>query len=272
LGLVLAAALLAAATVAVAQTDEPKGTESSPQPDRHALRDRQGDRPDTPPPPEGGPPGENGSPRLGMRPGRIFGPLTDEEIESILAFTSKYLPELRQELDRLRQDNPTMFTEDMRRLRFEIRQLEALQKRDEKAFQTALEERRLRLHARDLAAKTRAATDEAERTRLRTELCDVLGKLFDTEMVTREAEIHRLEERIKEVRDSLKERAAHRSQTIDKRLEKMLSGKDLESESHGNPPGTSHVEAGGPEKTPPPPPPPAPSKKNTPSGQGGDAT
>ena len=214
------------------------------------------------PPPEGrgpshgaGPPGEWSRGRTGPRPG-IFGPVTDEEVAQILEFLGQYLPEIRVDLEKMRDENPSLFQAYMRRMRFEIRQLKSLRQEDEKAFQNALEEKRLRHRARDLAARIRAGTNDADRERLRTELREVVGKLFDVELITREAHLKRLEEQLKRLREELKESGTRRAQEIEQRLERFINPPPARPPEEGGPPaegGPRPPERGGPPPAPPPP-------------------
>jgi hypothetical protein len=152
----------------------------------------------------------------------IFRDATDQEIADILAFTGEYLPWLRQDLEKMRASDPDRLRQTCRRLRFEVAQLNALKERDAQAFRKAIEERQLRQRSQDLVAKIRAAADSKEKDALTVQLRQVLEKQFDAEMVTREAHIRGLEERLESVRKELKERAAHRQEVIQKRLDETL--------------------------------------------------
>jgi polyhydroxyalkanoate synthesis regulator phasin len=154
----------------------------------------------------------------------IFRDATDEEIADIMAFTGQYLPWLRTDLEKMRQGDPDRFRQTCRRLRFEVSQLRALKERDAAAFQKAIEERQLRTRSQDLAAKIRAATDPKEKEGLTNELRQVLARMFDAEMVTREAHLRGLEERLESLRKELKDRATHRQEIIDRRLDETLKG------------------------------------------------
>ncbi len=179
------------------------------------------DGPPTPPRDEGHPP-RWGPPRRGtFRPG-IFGNVTDEEIEEILAFTAEHLPEVKAVLERLREESPERFRAYMRKWRFEVRQLRALRERDQAAFARALEERRLRLRAKHLADRARTAEDEAERARLRAQLHEVVGRLFDAELATRRAHIQRLEEKLKELQERLAQHRREKETVVKERVQNLL--------------------------------------------------
>jgi len=180
-------------------------------------------------PPPGPPPGRfpdhdpEGRPP-GLRVPRMFRDASEEEIADILAFTGEHLPWVRAELQRLRESDAERFRQLCRRLRFEIGQLRALRERDAEAFAKAIEERQLQSRAQDLATKARAASAQ-DREALVAELRKVLERRFDLELLTQEAHLRRLEERLDEVRRELKDRAAHRAELVQKTVDDMLAGK-----------------------------------------------
>lgn len=232
-GLVLVA--LATGTFGLAWAEQGPGQEPRPRQPLPGMRE------DAPPPEGRGPsrwpaaPGEWPRSRSGPKPG-IFGPVTDEEVAQILEFLGQYLPEIRVDLEKMRDENPSLFQAYLRRMRFEIRQLKSLREEDEKAFQNALEEKRLRHRSRDLAARIRASTNDAERERLRAELREVVGKLFDAELLTREAHLKRLEEQLKRLREELKESGTRRTEEIEQRLERLINPPPARMPEEGGPP------------------------------------
>ncbi len=227
--LALAVALVATSSLAMAEERGPQPASDKPRRGPSAT-DR---RPGPPPPPHGTRPrrppegerprrGERG--RFGRSPS-IFRDVTDEQIETILAFIDKHMPWRREALEKMRRSEPERFRQFCRRLRFEIAQLQHLKGRDEAAFRKAIEERRLRMRAVDLAAKARTAEDPQEKEAFTKELRKVIDRMFGLELATHEARIRGLEERIEQLRRELKERAEHRREIIEKRLKEALEGK-----------------------------------------------
>ena len=188
----------------------PKPEEGTPKPRTSADREREHSR-------RGG----SREMPMGLGPG-IFRDVTDQDIQDVLQFTQQHLPMLHEALQQMRESEPARFRPLCRRLRFEIGQLKALQKTDEAAFQKALEEKQLQFLARNAADRLRAAQDPAEREQLRTQLREMVGKLFDAELATREAHIRLLEKKLEEIRAELRERATQRDAILNKRLEEMI--------------------------------------------------
>jgi hypothetical protein len=135
---------------------------------------------DTPPPPPP-PPGKEARDRDRDRdegPGRqgaarvppMFRDITDEDVAKIMAFVGENLPWMKSELEKMRDSDPVRFRQECRHLRFDITQLERLKAADPDAFKGAIEERRLRYEARELAVKVRAATDPKDRDALTAQL------------------------------------------------------------------------------------------------------
>jgi len=155
----------------------------------------------------------------------IFQELTDEEIEQVLAFTRETFPERYEQLKGLRESNPQMFRYACRRLRFEIGQLQHLKKTDKEAYRAAIEERRLKERAADLARRIRQAESEDERRKLTEELQDVASRVFDAEMKARKAQLHELDKRIEAFRRHLEERANQRDAIVKHTVEEYLEGR-----------------------------------------------
>jgi len=188
-------------------------------------------------PPVGTPPhGPAGRPPFGRRyVPPMFQELTDEQVAEILAFVKEKMPWRYEQLKALKETKPDFFRRTCRRLRFEISQLQRLKKDNPEAYETTMEEHRLRARVVDLAADARKAESEEARRKAVTELRGVLQRLFDVEGKAREAQIHELEERIQQLRRQLAERAEQRDRIIEHLLEKMISGHE-EPDEDGPPP------------------------------------
>jgi hypothetical protein len=261
---------------AVAMIGLVAGTVLSYAAERGDRTDRGGDRPDRGGPAaggSGGPGGPGGGPPMPamkgpadgggrdmFRTAPIWRDITDEDVAQIMAFVDENMPWMKAELEKQKETNPAQFKMVCRHLRFDIDQLKALKAADPEAFKNAMEERKLRAEAADLATKVRAATDEKERTALKEQLRVVIGKLFDKELEVRNAQIAQIEKRIEGLRKELKDRQAVRGDVVATRLEQMLkappegSGEHPAPTSTGRPgPGKADAKPPAPEKTPPPP-------------------
>jgi len=153
----------------------------------------------------------------------MFRDVTDEEVNDILAFTRENMPQVNAELVKMKDSDPSHFKQMCRRLRFEIRQLRELKTSNPEAFAKAIEEKQLQAHAREVAQSFRKSSDPTERDRLKTELRGTLQKLLDAELITKRAQIRRLEDSLKRVRDELQERETHRDDVVSKQLDEMTS-------------------------------------------------
>jgi len=168
----------------------------------------------------------------------MFRDLTDKQIEEILAFVREKMPWRYERLKDLRESHPDAFRRLCRRLRFEIDQLQRLEKTNREAYEAALKEGRLRNDAADLVPRIRQTHSPDEKKRLVAELRDVLGRLFDAERKAREAQIHELEKRISQLRRQLADRAENRDRAIDHMLKWMLSTPQDTEDEEGPPPPT----------------------------------
>ena len=223
--LALAAALVAASSLAMAEENGSKPAPDGPRRGPGGMQKWPGSRvprPARPPDGERPRPGEHGP--FGRGPS-IFRDVTDEQIETILAFMKEHMPWRLESLQKMQESDPERFRQFCRRLRFEIAQLQQLKGRDEAAFRKAIEERQLKMQALALAHKIRETEGTGEKDKLTQQLREVLNRTFDLELATHEAHIRGLDERIEQLRRELKERAEHRSEIVEKRLNEALEGK-----------------------------------------------
>jgi DNA anti-recombination protein RmuC len=79
--------------------------------------------------------------------------------------------------------------------------------------------------------KLRAAQDPAAKEALTAELRGVLNHMFELEMVTRETQIRGLQERLESLRKEIDQRAAHRAEIVEQRLQEMLKDRPPEERS-----------------------------------------
>ncbi|KPJ74978.1 MAG: hypothetical protein AMS14_04480 [Planctomycetes bacterium DG_20] len=246
----LAVTLVAASSLALAEEPEPApggprggppGTDKRPGP---PPRPPHGSYPYGPP---NGEQPRHGEYRSYGRGPSIFRDVTDEQIEAILAFIGKHMPWRQEALEQMRQSEPERFRQYCRRLRFEIAQLQDLKGRDEAAFRKAIEERQLKMQAITLARKIRETENPREKQELTAQLREVLNRTFAVELTTHEAHIRGLEERIEQLRRELKDRAEHRQEIVEKRLQEALQGKTeppFRGPPQGPPPRGKHPKEG----------------------------
>jgi len=223
--LALAVALVAVSSLAMAEEGGPKPAPDGPRRGPDGMQRRPGSRGPRPArPPDGERPRFGEHSPFGRGPS-IFRDVTDEQIETILAFMKEHMPWRLESLQKMRESDLERFRQFCRRLRFEIAQLQQLKGRDEAAFRKAIEERELKMQALALAHKIRETEDPGEKEKLTRQLREVLNRTFDLELATHEAHIRGLDERIEQLRRELKERAEHRSEVLEKRLKEALQGK-----------------------------------------------
>jgi hypothetical protein len=199
--------------------------------------------PATTPPPPGKEPRDRGRDRDegpgrqgGMRVAPMFLDVTPEDVTKIMAFVGENMPWLKDELEKTRDSDATRFRQECRNLRFDMMQLERLKAADPDAFKGAIEERRLRFEAHELAVKIRAATDPDQKKALTAQLRQQVDKLFDVETATRKAQIHLAEVRLEALRKDLKDREAVRPDIVNKRVDDMVTGRADASQGPGDSP------------------------------------
>ncbi|HOI29165.1 MAG TPA: hypothetical protein PLZ15_05325 [Melioribacteraceae bacterium] len=70
------------------------------------------------------------------------------------------------------------------------------------------------------------SADEAQQQKMRSELSNALGKLFDIRETFKQEEIRSLEKRLQELKESLNTRKQNRENIVNRRLKELLNEKD----------------------------------------------
>lgn len=183
------------------------------------------------------------------------GPDGEPPLERWMENVRKDRPEEFERLQRLRNDDPRAFRQElhqrvrqekvMARLRDYPRLHEALAElppdQREDAVKKLLaahmpkgmsqrmqrmnpESRRLEAETMGMSKAYRACGDDAEKERIRTDLRLKLTELFDLREAERRAQVARMEEDLGKIRGSLEQRERHRDEIIDRRLQELTDG------------------------------------------------
>ncbi|MBI4716217.1 MAG: hypothetical protein HY763_00270 [Planctomycetes bacterium] len=179
------------------------------------MRERGGGPREEPP---GGPRGNRGDDLPGLWPR-----MSSSERTAMERFIEERFPQMYQELERAKIDDPQRYDRRMSRLAPEMRHLMELGATDPERADLLIEERRLDVQIRQLAQRLRSAEDEARQERGRTQLRELCGRMFDVRHRRREMEIRDLESRIAELRARHAEAAQQREATIDRAVEERLN-------------------------------------------------
>jgi len=166
--------------------------------------------------------GRGARPELMVR--RRRGPAVSDE--EIMTFLKKHLPKLHTWLQKLKEEKPDQYERQMRWMRFDLHRLRRLQKEAPEVFKAEITSRKLRLKTLRLAEQLRKTEDPEKRKQLKNELKQHLGELFDAKMISMKAHIEKLEQQLKKLKGTMKERAELKDKIIKQRLEDLVTSEE----------------------------------------------
>jgi len=149
--------------------------------------------------------------------------LSEEDQEDVLRFVEQYFPELNEELQKLRDEQPWLYERRIRRVAPEMLELMELMEADPQRGRLAVRERVLDLKLRQLLHRYRQTADETKLEELRIQIREVLTRKVDCRLERYELEIRDLQRRIDDVRGQLEKAQTRRETLIDEMLQRSLT-------------------------------------------------
>lgn len=235
----LAAVLLAAATIASAQPDQPRPGVPEGNASRETIRERlerrleqaraivqrleaaiealdAGKMPELDEPPRRGQSRDRG-------PERRPAPDRDE----ILAFVAEHLPELAESMRALRDERPGAADNILRRIGPRVAEVLRTREPELRTLRTREFVARYRIFETERAArKAFRAGDEETAAAHDADLRDLLGEQHDIQRAMTEYEINAIETRLAALRDELKQSDSDRDEFIERALNRIKTGRD----------------------------------------------
>lgn len=143
------------------------------------------------------------------------------KVEEQLEILKQEDPELYQRLIELREKNPKKFRHHIEEAMRERQKLEELKQQDPELYNRVVEERKLERRVDNLVAAIRRAKGK-EQEPLKTELRDILNRLFDLREQARLREIEEVKKRVHEMEQQIQARRANKAIIVEQRMQEIL--------------------------------------------------
>ncbi|MBI2570209.1 MAG: hypothetical protein HYV63_24670 [Candidatus Schekmanbacteria bacterium] len=147
--------------------------------------------------------------------------LSDQERAEALEFLMNGVPERRNELEALRREQPHQLDLMLRDALREKEHLAMLKREDPEAFRLAVQERSMDAKMSELGFQYRQAADEGERLRVKKQLEELVGNLFDLREQRRAQEIQHLQAELARLTELQKKRKENRSAIVQRRVDEL---------------------------------------------------
>jgi hypothetical protein len=149
-------------------------------------------------------------------------PLTEEQLQELIAFLEEFDPERAARLKELLQDNPEGACRIAVPTYRQMQELLELKEEDPEAFQDLMKRRRLERKVWELVEKYKRTRKEQKKKEIKDELRTVLSELFDLREKDRERQIEELEEELKRLKDLLARRRKKKELIVENHLKDLL--------------------------------------------------
>ena len=169
---------------------------------------------------------QNRPENLRNRPARILPEvqkLTPEQEQIALDHVKATYPEEKYEkLLELKGSRDMLYHRLLVKAYREMQYLEQLKERDPEQYEAMQEKEKLEIEAKELVDQYKKTENESEKEELKSQITELLSKIFDIRQQNREKEIERLEERLAEAKADNKKRLENKKEIVAERLNELL--------------------------------------------------
>jgi len=152
----------------------------------------------------------------------------DREVAEIPAMFQETSPHKTKKLHMMAKHRPEQYRHMVRRVHRWMREMEELKLSNWDEFDRRWEMMKMEDQVEALADQLRETKSNKERNKIKQQLAKKLGQLFDRKEAAQRTRIEHMEKELKELNTRLNRRHRMRSKIIERRLNELSGGDDLE--------------------------------------------
>ncbi|MGQ9650032.1 MAG: hypothetical protein ACUVXJ_07970 [Phycisphaerae bacterium] len=149
--------------------------------------------------------------------------MSPEQVAELMNFAEREFPKLHRRLVSLRETNPTMFRNMIRRVRGPVSEIVRIQQHDPKAARQLIDAHRIEVDLTELQSQYQAAKSDAQREQLKARMRELVIKRCEFRLRRLKAEITELEKRLEHAKKELAKREKDQDQVVDQELNRLLT-------------------------------------------------
>jgi hypothetical protein len=150
--------------------------------------------------------------------------LTPEQEKETMGYLQENYQDRLDELMALKKSSKLLYMRKMTQAYREMRFMNDLKNQDEERYERVADEKKLEKQVRMLVEDYWQTGDPLKKEELRKEIWKLLSKIFDYRQMSRQEEIEKLENKLKELKDVNEQRLANKDQIVETKLNDMLGG------------------------------------------------
>jgi hypothetical protein len=176
-----------------------------------------------------------------------------EQVAKVMDFARENFPPLYDRLARLRDSNPVVFRQMVKRVRGPIMEILKVRQRDPEVAHKLIELQQVEMDLRDLRAQYQAARSDDQRQQLKAQIRELVDKRYDLRLERLRLEVRDLEKRLDQAKTEVAKREKDKNTHVDREMRQLLGTGSIEPQPPG--PGAGAGLRPGKRAQPPPPPP-----------------
>ena len=150
--------------------------------------------------------------------------LTPEQERETMGYLRENYQDRIDELMALKKKSKLLYMKKMTQAYREMRFMKDLKEQDEERYKRVAEEKKLEKQVRMLVEDYWQTGDSLKKEDLRKSIWKLLSKIFDYRQINRQAEIEKLENKLKELKEVNDQRLANKDQIVEAKLNDLLGG------------------------------------------------
>ena len=169
---------------------------------------------------------QNRPQNLRNRPDRILPEMQkltpEQEQEALDHVKATYPEEKYQKLLELQGTRDMLYHRLLMRAYREMQYVDQLKERDPEQYEAMQEKEKLAIQTKELVDQYKSTENESQKEELKSQITELLNKIFDIRQQNREKEIQRLEERLAEAKANNEKRLQNKEEIVAERLNELL--------------------------------------------------
>lgn len=150
-------------------------------------------------------------------------PMSPEQVTRLMDFTKQEFPKLHQRLVSVRETNPVVFRQMVRRVRGPVSEIVRVQQHDPKAARRLIDAHRIEIDLTELQGEYRAAKSDSRRQQVKSEMRELVARRCELRLERLKDEVSGLEKRLEYAKKEMAKREKDNDQIVDQELNRLLA-------------------------------------------------
>jgi hypothetical protein len=149
--------------------------------------------------------------------------MSPEQVSQLMEFARQNFPKLHKRLLAVRDTNPAVFHQMVKRVKGPISEITRLQERDPEAARKLIEAHRIEIDLTELRTEYQAAKSDSQREQAKSKMRELVAKRCELRLQRLKDEVSDLEKRLEQAKKEMTKREKDKDQVVDQELKRLLN-------------------------------------------------